>query len=75
MSGYGYGSHHQSHLLSGAVGVGLILVGLLSLNAKLQFINFQLDLTGDIFYLVVGLFGLLGGIIILLHQRSQQRYY
>ena len=71
---YGYGQHQQSHLLSSAVGIGLILVGILSLNVKLQFINLPLDLTGDLFYIIVALLGILGGIIILLHQK-QQRYY
>ena len=75
MSGYGYGQRPQSHLLSGTVGIGLILVGLLSLNVKLQLINLPLDLTGDLFYVIVALLGILGGIMILLHQRSQQRFY
>ena len=74
MSGYGYGQRPQSHFISGAVGIGLVLVGLLSLNAKLQLINLPLDLTGDLFYVIVALLGILGGIMILLHQK-QQRYY
>ncbi|MEK6963181.1 MAG: hypothetical protein AABX70_02045 [Nanoarchaeota archaeon] len=71
---YGYGQHQQSHLISTVVGIGLILVGILSLNVKLQFIDLPVDLSGDLFYIIVALLGILGGIIILLHQK-QQRYY
>ncbi len=69
MSGLG---REQSGGFNMILGIALIILGALLINAKLQFISFEVDLSNGTFLLVAGIVAIIGGVM-LLFQHSQQR--
>ena len=74
MSRYsGFGSGEQSNFFSVVIAIGLILAGLLAVNVQLNFIALEFDVANPTYQLIVGLFSVVGGVLIFF--QTQQRHY
>ncbi len=54
-------------LFSALIGIGLIVTGVVYLNAQFSFLNFSVDLQDPTLQIIIGFLALIGGIIMCIH--------
>ncbi|HLD04851.1 MAG TPA: hypothetical protein VJG90_03990 [Candidatus Nanoarchaeia archaeon] len=74
MSYYPSGNN-QSNSFTFLIALGLVLVGLFSLNTSLQFVPLEFDAANPTYLTVVGILCILGGVFLFLQSRVHRRYY